>query len=223
MKAADPFEDELTRELPSALRTFTDLAPFDPRVPPPSTLEVDDADIVEVDEQRLASTLVLPPVSRPLSIPALALDVPAPRPPYASMMTVERAAAMARDPLALVVAASLLLACALAGVVGVLVGRTSSAREHADHAEHAEKPSTAVGARVRTPRVAVVLAAHESITEPPLMAPGKDLVEQPVVDAVAPLAPVAPAAPVVVRRAPPPAPPPAHRPGFQRPAGLPRR
>lgn len=215
MKAADPFEDELTRELPSSLRTFTDLEPFDPRrapPPPPSTLELDDADIVEVDERRLASTLVLPPVSKPLSIPALALDVGAPRPTYAWRGSVERASALARDPVALVVAASFLLACALAGVVGVLVGRTSSARERADHAAHA---SPAVEARVRTPRVAVVFAAHESITEPPPMAPGKDLAEDPV---------VAPVAPPPVRHAPPPpAPPPAHRAGFQRPAGLPRR
>jgi hypothetical protein len=218
LKAADPFEDELTCELPSSLRTFTDLEPFDPRrAPPPSTVEVDDADIVEVDEQRMASTLVLPPVSRPLSIPALALDVGAPRRTSASTLTVERAAALAREPIALVVAASFLLACALAGVVGVLVGRTSSARarEHADRPAHA---STALGARARTPRIAVVFAAHESITEPPLTAPGKDLAEDPAI------APVAPAGPVVVRRAPPPPPPPpAHRAGFQRPAGLPRR
>jgi hypothetical protein len=77
-----------------------------------------------------------------------------------------------------------------------MVGRTSSApqREHAHVSE------------VRTPRVAVVFAATESITEPPLTAAAKAAAEPEA-------APVAVAAPAPHR-------PPARRAGFQRPANL---
>ena len=143
---ADAFDDELTRELPSALRTFTDLDPF--VVAPPTV------------------TSIRPPAA---AIPELALAI---------------------------AAIVLVWSCAFAGAVGVAIGRTSEAGDH----------GALVTARV--PRVAVVTAAHEAITEPPATAPEKLV----VVDAP------------VTRPAATPGPRPApRRPGFQRPSSLPRR
>ena len=101
---AEPFEDEPTRELPSSLRTFTDLAPVS---------EVDAADILEV-EDHIEHTVRIP---RSRSLPAFVLDAPAPPPqePW-------------NPQLPLVIAAALLVACMTAGMVGVVAGRTLSPR-----------------------------------------------------------------------------------------------
>ena len=148
---ADVFDDEMTRELPSALRTFTDLEPFVPIAPIDSSDAIDPGPRTEIPE------------------------------------------------LTLVIGAIVLVwSCAFAGAFGIVVGRTSEPRDHE------------VVANVHVPRVAVVMAAHEAITEPPPMAPAKvvfDETSPPRVFAAAPHA-VAPAP---------------RRPGFQRPSTLGRR
>jgi hypothetical protein len=161
------FEDDLTRELPSALRTFTDLVP----------ISVDLAeDILELEEHELLPiaehTVRIP---RPASMPAFSLDVASPRPhdPWS-------------QPLVLLIGGALLVACALAGIVGIVAGRTFS-------------PGDALVAR--QPRISVALAATELVTVPAPSAPGKSI------------APVPRPAPRPVLRAavvrpPPPAPPP---------------
>jgi hypothetical protein len=141
----DAFEDDLTRELPSALRTFTDLEPFE---------AVADEDILEVESRDLQKTLQLPPVSRPLSIPAFTRDVVLLPRTFSPTETLGLAGAF-------------LLACLVVGAAAFLVGRASSGREHA---------SVVVDARV--PRTSIVLAAHEQIIEPPLTAPAKLEVEE---------------------------------------------
>ena len=138
---ADVFDDEMTRELPSALRTTTDLDPF-----------------------------VAAPTPRAKGLP------------------------IAIPELTVVVAVMVLAwSCAFAGALGMVLGHTS------------EKRHPAATVTVREPRVAVVTAAHEAITEATLTAPSKQ-------EQVAPPAPRPPAPSA-----------PARRPGFQRPANLRRR
>jgi len=136
---ADVFDDEMTRELPSAQKTFTDLDPFACSIAPPASG---------------APRETLPELT--VAIGAIVL----------------------------------VWSCAVAGIAGVVAGHASVTRDH-----------------VRAPRVAFVMAAHEAITEPPLTAPDKDVVEAP--------APPPPRA--ISRVAPAPEP---HRPGFQRPKSL---
>lgn len=201
------FEDDLTRELPSALRTFTDLKAYRP-TPPSSVAELDDEDIVEDDDGDAraffaGSTLQLPPITRPLSIPAFSRDVVSPH-------DASRATALLREPIALVVGAAVLFLCLVTTGLGVAVGRASAAPATSRHVSVA-------GARA--PRTAVVLAAHEAITEAPLTAPMKLAAEVP-----APVAPVARPRPQPQPQpvhGPTPPPPPARRPGFQRPSNLP--
>jgi hypothetical protein len=143
----DAFEDDLTRELPSALRTFTDLEPFDPRAAE-SSMDVADEDILAIESSHpLQRTLELPPISRPLSIPAFARDVA----PAAARWSQEM----------LVIGAAFLVACLCVGTIGVLLGRASSSTAHA------------ATAGARTARVGVVVAAHEQVIEPPATAPMK--------------------------------------------------
>jgi hypothetical protein len=171
------FEDDLTRELPSALRTFTDLEPYR------SATEIADEDILEDDEVlRSGRTLQLPPASRPLSIPAFSHDIAAP-PPGASRME-----ALLREPLAQVVAAALLLSFVSAGALGIAMGRAASGA-----ALHA-----------RMPRSPVVLTAHEVITEPPVTASMK-LTFEPI-EPSAPLPAPRPVVRITRRPEPPPQP-----------------
>lgn len=111
--SAGSFEDEPTRELPSSLRTFTNLA---------QVSEVDAADILEVHET-VEHTVRL---ARPRSVPAFVLDA---RP------------AAAREPSHLpvgpVVAAAMLIACLFAGAVGIAAGRTLPPKGSARQARQA--------------------------------------------------------------------------------------
>ena len=110
-------------------------------------------------------------------------------------------------------AIALVWSCGVAGFAGVALGRTSPLRDR----EHAV---LAKAREAREPRVALVMAAHEAITEPPLMAPSKQ--EEPV-DAPPLRVPAARPTPLATRcGAPAPAPEP-RRPGFQRPRTLGRR
>lgn len=143
---------------------------------------------------RLAErTLELPPISRPLSIPAFATDIVARR-------------REPRQPLVLAAGAVLLACCLVTGTLGIAVGRASAS-------------SPALLASARVPRVAVVLAAHEAITEEPLTAPAKLVVALPS-QLAAPRALRQPARTPAPAPTPPP-PVPARRPGFQRPSNLP--
>jgi hypothetical protein len=139
----DPFEDELTRELPSALRTFTDLAPV---------TELAAEDILEIEERDLILEHTVR-IARPASVPAFALDLAAGSPtrPW-------------DNPLAFIICGALLVACLLAGAIGIVAGRTLSAGD----------PTS-----VTTPRVAVVAAARELITMTPPSAPAKVVVPPP--------------------------------------------
>ncbi|HSO34967.1 MAG TPA: hypothetical protein VLT33_20700, partial [Labilithrix sp.] len=111
--SAGSFEDEPTRELPSSLRTFTDLAPVS---------EIDAADILEVHETAEHTVRL----ARPRSLPAFVLDV---RPPAARELS--------RLPLGLVVAMAMLVACLFAGAVGIAAGRTLSPKGSARQAPQA--------------------------------------------------------------------------------------
>ena len=147
----DPFEDDLTRELPSALRTFTDLAPLTPELSS-EILEVAAEDILEIVEERgrLLRTEQTIRIPRPASVPAFALDVPPTRAPNAW-----------DNPLAVMIGAALLIACSVAGAIGIFAGRTLAAGDRV--------------ADARQPRIAVVAAAREVITIPPLTAPDKEV------------------------------------------------
>ena len=103
----DPFDDDLTRELPSALRTFKDLPALSPVVAE-EIVELADEDVVFIVEHTA-------PLPRPASLPAFARDV---RPAVASPW---------ESPLVLVLWAALLSACMIAGAVGILLGRSLSA------------------------------------------------------------------------------------------------
>lgn len=144
------FEDDLTRELPSSLRTFTDLPPVT-SANADAIVELADEDVVAIVEH----TVVIPRPA-PASIPPLTADVP--RAPLPSAWD---------SPLVLLVGAALLGACGLAGAVGIAAGRTRSA------------PSSDAQASERQPRVAVVAAAREVITLAPLTAPEKEIGSEP--------------------------------------------
>ena len=180
---ASAFEDDLTRELPSALRTFTDLEPF----------EIADEDSVAIENTRTHSTTSgtgsLP------SISPIAIDI---GPPPAALPTStewrRRARALLADRHVLMAAGgAALLASLLASVMILVVLVAAPSR----------KPPAAAVATIRAPRIALVEGAREAVFEPPPMAPAKEEVsEVPEV--------TAPPARVVVRRVAPrrPAPPP---------------
>ncbi len=150
----DVFDDEMTRELPSAQKTFTDLDPFACSVAPVAS--------------------------------------------GASVATRE-----ALPELTVVIGAIVLVwFCAVAGIAGVVAGRSSTEHDH-----------------VRVPRVATVIAAHEAVTEPPLTAPAKaDAAAEDVPLLVAPVPRAVSGSGARAVAAPEP-----HRPGFQRPKSLRRR
>lgn len=186
---ASAFEDDLTRELPSSLRTFTDLEPF----------EIEDEDIVAIENTRKHST-TFGTVSLP-SISPIAIDI---GPPPAAFPTStewrRRARALLADRHVLMGAGgAALLASLLASVMILVVMLAAPSR----------KPPAAAVATIRAPRIALVEGAREAVFEPPPMAPAKaEVPEVPEVTA-------APPARVVVRRVPPrrPAPPPPAAPG----------
>ncbi|MDB4934692.1 MAG: hypothetical protein JWP87_1664 [Labilithrix sp.] len=191
----DVFEDDLTRELPSALRTFTDLEPFDPRAVAPVAPRAEESSIEVSDEDILIErTVQLPPVSRPISIPAFTRDVPSRSSPWWQET--------------LVIGAAFLVACLVVGTVGVLVGRASSSSDRA------------ATAAARIPRTLVVLAAHEQLVLPPATAPMKLEIEAP---AAAPIVAPPRPPPAATQRVQPPAPIEPRRAGFQKPATLTRR
>jgi hypothetical protein len=178
---ADVFDDEMTRELPSALRTFTDLDPF---VPAPTVTSV----------MPSAMSAPITPTSPSATPRAKGLPIAIPE-------------------LTVVVSVMVLAwSCAFAGALGIVLGHTPSARAPA-----------AAFVTVREPRVAVVMAPHEAVTEPTLTAPSKQEQVDPddPVIASTPTPLVQRPTPRVVTQIAPPAP--TRRPGFQRPANLPRR
>jgi hypothetical protein len=194
------FEDDLTRELPSAVRTFTDLEPFRPApalAPPCSSVELADEDVLD-DLDLAGRTLQLPPVSRPLSIPAFSHDIVAHHDASAAL-------AFLREHVAVVVGLALLACSVTTGTLGVAVGRATAT---------SGRTSDVSVVVPRAPRTSVILAAHEAITEPPRTAPAKLAVLLPAPRVLRP-ASAPPPAPAL-------APAPARRPGFQRPADLDR-
>jgi hypothetical protein len=143
MTTIDSFEDDLTRELPSALRTFTDLEPIS---------EIAAEDLLELSEHTVR-------IARPPSLPPVALDIVLP--------TAAAAAPMMRAMdvrLVLAAGAALVLVCALACTAGIVAGRKLPGAARATRAMQAE---------ARQPRTASFMAAREVITFSPPTATAK--------------------------------------------------
>lgn len=159
MKAPFPPESDacVTSQFVAADRTATDLKPLGAD----ATGEIEALDILEVLDVR-----------QPSSIAPFAVDMkpqPPPREPYpsrgSSTVQLERAAGIpAISENAVVAAATVLALCIVAGVGGVLLGSSQSARA----------TLASVSAR-RAPRSAIVLEAREEVTQSPLTALAKDV------------------------------------------------